>query len=396
MNESVKVFAIYVHIPFCENKCPYCDFFSRTRKDKEVESFVSSIISEIRHSRFAGSRASTLFLGGGTPSILLPDQIKRIIESLEDSFCFSETPITENREPNTSREWTIECNPGTVNRDSIGYLIKQGFNRFSLGAQSFSDSLLRKLGRIHTVKDTLLSYSLLRNKGVSNISLDLIFGLPGQTLENWSDDLKSAVLLQPEHLSIYGLTIEPETEFGRLQEAGQLKLPGEEIEAQLYEMTLDYLSESGYEQYEISNFALPGYECRHNLVYWGDSEYLGFGPGAASYDGQSRWTNSSDWNRYLESARQGKVIHENEEKLVGAEKFAEELLILLRLNNGFDIQSLLMKHELGDFPSLKNAIHELERQSLLEKTGTSRLRLTTRGKLLASEVSVRLMLAIEN
>ena len=164
----------------------------------------------------------------------------------------------------------------------------------------------------------------------------------------------------------------------------------------MYEMMLDYLSESGYEQYEISNFAFPGYECRHNLVYWTNSEYLGFGPGAASYDGQIRWTNSSDWNQYLESARQGQVIRENEEKLVGAEKFAEELLILLRLNSGFDIQSLLMKHKLGDFPSLKNAIHQLMCQSLLEKTGTNRIRLTTRGKLLTSEVSVRLMLAIEN
>jgi len=396
LNEIDRLFAIYVHIPFCKKRCPYCDFCSRTKNEDEIESFLESVVSEIRQSPYRGSYASTLFLGGGTPSILRPFQLARIIDALEDCFCFPKVPLTVDLTRRITPEWTIECNPGTLIPETVDYLIQRGFNRFSLGVQSFFDSNLRLIGRIHSVGDTLNSFALLRNKGVSNINLDLIFSLPGQTLVQWKNDLNRAIDLKPEHLSIYGLTIEPGTEFGRLNQLGQISLPEEEIEAQMYETTLDQLASAGYQQYEISNFALPGFECRHNLAYWTNCEYLGFGPSAASYVESSRWTNTSDWNIYRMSSKRGKVTHASQEKLSGLEAFTDELLIRLRLTEGVDISELLLRHNITRVSRFHIRLEELKNQSLLKETATGRFCLTKRGKLLTSEVSVRLMQAIES
>jgi oxygen-independent coproporphyrinogen-3 oxidase len=310
------------------------------------------------------------------------------LEVIDESFVFQGGLYSSDTH---QVEKTIECNPGTISSESVDQLIQTGFNRFSLGAQSFSDFSLRLLGRIHDVESILESFYLLRKKGVGNINLDLIFGLPGQTLNQWRIDLEKVIELRPEHLSIYGLTIEPGTEYGRLYQIGQIVLPEEDIEARMYELSLDLLTRAGYEQYEISNFSLPGYQCRHNLVYWENGSYLGFGPSAASYMNGSRWTNTSDWNRYLSSAEFGRVFRENEERLSGKEAFVEELIISLRLTSGIRLEALGKKHDVKDLTSIKKGFSELIELSLIREDSTGSFQLTTRGKLLASEVSVRLM-----
>jgi len=403
---TIHPLSIYVHIPFCLKKCLYCGFFSRPYETDESERFVGAVTSEIRASRYRGRPVSSLFFGGGTPTLLDPDQIERIVAALREVFILTEKGTDSRRESLSESEWTIECNPGTLGEDSAMRLLQIGFNRFSLGAQSFSDRFLKILGRSHSAGAIRSTYSMLRDRGVSNISLDLIYGLPGQSLEDWQQDVENALSLQPQpkHLSVYGLSIEPGTEYGRLfanpsrrpPAEGYPALPGEEAEADMYELAHDRLEAAGYLPYEISNFSLPGFECRHNLAYWTDRPYLGFGPGAASYDGETRWRNTSKWDEYLDTALRGRSAREEEEKLPGADKFAEELCILLRLSRGVDLPALLRKHRMEPSPSLERMLDDLVSCSLLEKIPENRFRLTVRGKLLASEVSIRLMQSIED
>ena len=252
--------ALYIHFPFCVRKCLYCDFNSRAGSEIPQAAYTDALIREMELRRDTlpdGASASTLYLGGGTPSLLEPALVERIINAA--SRLFSLEPAAEI---------TIEANPGTVNREKLADYRSAGVNRLSLGIQSFSEEMLARLGRLHTVHEGLSSFAAARTAGFANIGIDLIHSLPGQTLEMWRAELDRAVALRPEHISAYGLTIEAGTPFHDMERSGELVLPEEETAAEMFENTSDLLIEAGFEHYEISNFSLPGFRSRHNQVYW--------------------------------------------------------------------------------------------------------------------------------
>ncbi len=291
---------LYVHIPFCIRKCQYCDFLSGPSSKEERREYVTELCQKIRtYKKLAGSyHVVSIFIGGGTPSILEAEQITAIFEAIRDTFVVDE-----------GAEITVEMNPGTVTEEKLTAYRQAGINRLSIGLQSAKDEELRILGRIHTYEEFLDTYRLAREKGFGNINVDLMSAIPGQTVEGWEDTLRKVVKLGPEHISAYSLIIEEGTPFYEIYVKGRAgeelsgkvvkereevnlcagRLPDEEEERQMYRQTKEILKEYGYHRYEISNYALPGYECRHNLGYWNRTEYLGIGTGAASLMDNKRW-----------------------------------------------------------------------------------------------------------
>ena len=294
-----KPLELYIHIPFCVKKCAYCDFLSGPSTLEVREAYVNCLIEEICHCKHAGVGDSdnkwapcdpenyevvSAFFGGGTPSILKPDQIRRIMTALKEVFCW-----------NSDAEVTIEANPGTVDAEKLRNYLDYGINRISFGLQSADDEELRKLGRIHTWKEFLDSFHQARIAGFTNINVDLMSALPGQTVDSWRKTLEKVLELKPEHISAYSLIIEEGTPFGERK----LKLPDEDTEYRMYENTAGILEEYGFHQYEISNYAKGGRECRHNKGYWQRIDYLGLGLGASSYMEGCRFTNEKDLDKYL-------------------------------------------------------------------------------------------------
>lgn len=378
--------ALYIHFPFCLSKCPYCDFNSRAGSAVEQTEYVAALLREmeLRRESMAGDvTASTLYFGGGTPSLLSPPSVERIIAAVTRLFAMQ-----------ADAEITIEANPGTVTRDKLAGYRLAGVNRLSLGMQSFSDPMLSRLGRAHTVRDGLDAFAAARDAGFANISIDLIHSLPGQKPEMWRAELARAVQLRPEHISAYGLTIEAGTPFHAMEQRGELTLPGEEEAAGMLEQTSELLCQAGYEHYEISNFALPGRRSRHNQVYWQRGSYLGFGAGAHSFLADprfgSRWNNPDIPETYLKTVCSGIAQREGLSIVKEREALAERLFLGLRLLEGVDGESI--RREFGvtlegaypaELPGLLGA-------GLLEWR-EGRLRLTRRGIILANQVFIRLV-----
>jgi len=281
---------LYVHVPFCISKCAYCDFASYPGRNADIPRYVDAVIREItRRGAAAGHpNADTIFLGGGTPSLLKESQITCILEALFKTF-----PIEKNA------EITCECNPGTLTTSFAQTLRQRGVNRLSLGAQAAQTHLLRLLGRIHDWRQVIASVEIAREAGFDNINLDLMFGLPLQTIADLHETLKAAIALSPTHLSCYSLIVEEGTPICRDIDAGKLALPDEELDRAMYELVRQTLEEHGFYQYEISNFARQGYECRHNIGCWTRVPYLGFGCAAHSFFAECRTRNSSKLDAYL-------------------------------------------------------------------------------------------------
>ena len=285
-------YSLYFHIPFCTHRCTYCDFNTCAGQEDLISVYVEALCREIRSvARSAQGRlpVHTLFFGGGTPSLLTHAQFDRILQTVHDNFelCHSDPSFSSGTFGSSgvfgssgTSETSLEANPGTVTLDSLKGYHQVGFNRISLGVQSFHTGELRQLERIHNPFDVLDAVRWARKAGFENINLDLIYGLPEQSLSNWRASLRHAVELGPEHLSLYSLTIEPGTIFGRWTARGLLPMPDPDLAADMYEAATDYLEGQGYEQYEISNWSKPGFQCRHNLQYWLNQPYLGFGAGA--------------------------------------------------------------------------------------------------------------------
>ncbi len=376
---NCKGFGIYIHVPFCVRKCPYCDFVTAPGNREERLSYLNALASEIRSSSWKGCEARTIYFGGGTPSELGPPDLHRVIRWVQEAFQVS-----------PDAECSIECNPGTLSKSKLAKMRTMGFNRVSLGVQSFSDRFLRLLGRIHTSAEAREAYRLIRSAGFDNVNIDLIFGLPGQTLEDWRENLREAIELRPEHLSLYGLAIEPETEFGKLQRGGLLQEIDEELGASMYETAVELTSAAGYEQYEISNFALAGRECRHNLIYWHNEEYLGFGVGAASYVDGVRWSNVKDRDRYIRAASGGCLPPGYTEQLDPRAALGEEIMLRLRLAEGFSSSELGRKYNLDPEVVYSDTVELFLSEGLLARQNGS-LRLTPRGRLLANEVCRRFL-----
>lgn len=320
-----KDLGLYLHVPFCMKKCKYCDFLSWAGSEEEQETYVQGLLKEIESYReFAkGYKVSTVFLGGGTPSILSGEQIERILGAVSDVFMMDK-----------HAEITLEMNPGTVTEEKLRSYKKAGINRLSIGLQSVKNENLKLLGRIHTYEEFLQSYELARQEGFKNISVDLISSLPGQTLESWKEELQEIVRLNPEHVSVYQLILEEGTPFYETYADHPELLPDEEVSREIYLSTGRILSEAGYEQYEISNYAKPGQESRHNLKYWDRADYLGLGLGAASMVRNIRMTNTRDLKTYLGHCSQPKTMREDVQFLEEPRQMEEFMFLGLRKTRG--------------------------------------------------------------
>ena len=287
-----KPLGLYLHIPFCLQKCNYCDFLSFGDSDNHKQTaYIRALRREIEHYGVHYNNkyyVDTIFVGGGTPSILGERLISDLLQSVKDNFSIQD-----------GAEITIESNPKTLNEKKLNKYLELGFNRLSIGAQSFHDQLLNRLGRAHNAKDFFENYELARNCGFQNINIDLMFAIPGQTFELWEDTIQRAAELGPEHLSFYGLQIEEGTPFYRMLNDGSLKAADEDLDRTMYRFALQTIKNTGYHHYEISNAAKAGFECRHNLKYWSMDDYLGLGLGAHSFVNGIRFSNETDLERYI-------------------------------------------------------------------------------------------------
>ena len=324
-----KDLSLYIHIPFCERKCLYCDFLSGPADARLRDTYVQALLLEIesyRNTPLAKRNITTVFVGGGTPSILTEEQMTAVFEKLRDVFVFR-----------NDCEITIEMNPGTATGEKIECYLKNGINRVSIGLQSPDDELLKRLGRIHNYQQFLDTYQMLRAAGVKNINVDLMSALPGQTVAMYCDGLQKVLELEPEHISAYSLILEEDTPFYEMYNNGRILLPDEETDRLMYERTGEILHKAGYGRYEISNYAKAGFECRHNTVYWERGDYLGIGLGSASLIGHCRFKNTSDLNVYTEKwlAGNGSEVQRMEEEQLAEKDEMEEFMFLgLRMMRG--------------------------------------------------------------
>lgn len=312
-------FELYIHIPFCVRKCDYCDFLSAPGSEEAKASYTEALLREIEAVKTEKREVSSIFVGGGTPSVLSPSLMGDIFEKIHESFSVA-----------PDAEITIEANPGTLSKEKLFLYRSVGINRLSLGLQSPEETELKSLGRIHTYGEFLESFSLAREAGFQNINVDLMCALPEQTYEGWIRNLRTVAALQPEHISAYSLIIEEGTPFAKRK----LNLPDEDTEYRMYEDTAGILAEYGYEQYEISNYAKKGLSCRHNIGYWTRKEYLGLGLGAASLWGNQRFSNTSDFSFYLKNSGSPEKIREDRETLSLETEMSEFMFLGLRMTEG--------------------------------------------------------------
>jgi len=370
---------IYLHIPFCSRKCYYCDFNSGPLSQSARRDYLEVLRQEITHSPWRGFQAKTLFLGGGTPSELSVAELGSLVDALRQTF-----------QVKREAEWSIECNPGTVTRAYFVALKQMGFNRMSLGVQTFHDHHLQALGRIHNTAQTREAYRYLREAECDNVNLDLMFGLPNQTFQEWESDLSEALSLSPEHLSLYNLTIEPGTEFGNRYARGELRESDEDLCADMYERAMERTRAAGYDQYEISNYSRPGRQCAHNLIYWHKEPYLGFGVSAASFKDGVRWTNTGNLNEYARTACSGRVTRATEETLEDREALGEEIMLRLRTCEGISLSALSKRYHCDVSALFSGTLQFLSGHDFITQAG-DRVQLTRQGKLLANEVCLRFL-----
>ena len=365
----MREIGLYLHFPFCVRKCLYCDFLSAPSTEEVKKIYAAALIREIRGYREAAADCvvTSVFLGGGTPSIMPVMNMREVFRALYDSFRIAE-----------DAEITMEVNPGTVNEANLS-LIFDYVNRVSVGVESASDEELARLGRIHSFADAVRSIGLLRQSGVKNLNVDLMSGIPGQTTASWEKTLKEVTALQPEHISAYSLIVEDGTPFRDMQKAGKLSLPDEETERRMYALTRELLNDAGYRQYEFSNYAKPGYACRHNLRYWKRGEYLGLGLGASSLFGGSRWKNTEHLEKYFEdSADPGKLIREMEQLDKRAE-IEEYMFLGLRMTDGISEEEFLSTFGVPVSDIYGEVIKRHIEDGTLEAAPCGRYRLTPRG-----------------
>lgn len=368
---------LYLHFPFCISKCPYCDFNSyQLKEEKQISSYISALYQEITaySQKLKKSNIKTIYLGGGTPTILSGVQIYNILEYCKDKFTVDK-----------NAEITIEANPGTLDGEKIKLIIESGINRLSLGAQSFDDLFLKKIGRIHNTQDIIDSYYLAQEKGFDNINIDIMFALPGQTTKDLQITLKKAVSLKPDHLSLYNLTIKSGTEYYKKYKRGKLKLPTEDEEYDMYNWAINYLEESGFEHYEIANFARPYKRSMHNLIYWQNKPYLGIGAGAYSFIKGYRYMNYENPARYTKEIMSGKLPVDNGEKLSLRKRMIETIILGLRTKDGVGYKKYKTRFGVNLNDIFSKQVNKLVNLGLLQKDDF-KIKLTKRGIFLANTV----------
>jgi len=366
--------AIYVHIPFCVAKCHYCGFTSFPGQESLHQQYVSALIEEIALAESL-SPVATIYFGGGTPTTLSAEQLTSILSAIFESFDVEGTA-----------EITLEANPGTIDLAKAAALRGARFNRISLGVQSLDDRRLRKIGRIHTSQEALDAYQAVRQAGFANVSIDLIFALPTQTLAEWQNTLNRAVQLNPEHASLYELSIEEGAKFAEAYKAGLLIMPDEDTRLEMYESAIAALTGAGYEHYEVSNFAKPGFRSRHNQVYWKNESYFGFGAGAVRYLDGVRCTMTTSVEDYISRIQQGLDPADSCEELTGSALMGETIMLGLRTSDGVDLRAFEERFSTSLIEAYDEVLPVLYNDRLIDLTDTH-LRLTHKGLLMADRVA---------
>lgn len=374
----MKEIGLYIHIPFCIKKCNYCDFVSYNKNGQMIDLYTEALIKEMGMYRTSlhDYKVKTIFIGGGTPSILDIKKMDEIIKHIYKNFNMQK-----------DIEFSMESNPGTLTKEKLKYYNSVGINRLSIGLQSFNDEILKFIGRIHSKEDFIENYYSAREAGFKNINIDLMYGLPNQDLEDWESTLNQAVELQPEHVSAYSLKIEEGTAFHKLFDEGKLSLPDDEGDRAMYHLGINMLNKSGIKQYEISNFSKEEYECMHNLIYWNNEEYLGLGVSAHSYLNKNRFSNSANINEYINSINNKKLPVVTEEKKDRKDEITETIFLGLRLNNGLDLEKFKHRFKLSIFELYGEKIDRLIELGLLT-VEENHIKLTSYGMDVSNQVFV--------
>lgn len=361
---------IYIHIPFCKQKCFYCDFCSFANKNEMQEKYVETVINEIKNITHKEKyTVTTIYLGGGTPSILNPEYIKNILQEIKSSFKILD-----------DAEITIEINPGTVNEEKLKKYKEYGINRLSIGLQSANDKILKNIGRIHDYKQFEETFFFARKCGFKNINVDLMIGLPTQAIEDVKQTLEKIIQKNPEHISVYSLIIEEGTTIEKLINENKLQLPDEETERIMYWTVVNELKENGYNQYEISNFSKKTYESKHNTNCWKQKQYIGLGTSAHSYLNKKRYSNTNNIEEYIKNIQENNIsknitIHEEQTE---ESTMNEYMLLGLRMIQGININEFKQKFKTDPTIKYKEILEKLQKENLIQITKTS-IKLTKQG-----------------
>ncbi|MGM0971096.1 MAG: radical SAM family heme chaperone HemW [Bacillota bacterium] len=369
--------AAYIHIPFCEHICHYCDFNKFFIKTQPVDEYLAALEKEMQHTieQKGEQELKTIFIGGGTPTSLTVSQLDQLMNSIHRVLKPAKNLI----------EFAVEANPDELSLEKLHVLKEAGVNRLSFGVQTFEDDLLKKIGRVHQKKDVLTSFERARDVGFDNISLDLMFGLPHQEKHHVMNSLETAFSLGAEHYSVYSLIVEPKTVFYNLMQKGKLHLPPQEREAEMYELVMDEMERHGLHQYEISNYAKPGFESQHNLTYWSNEDYFGFGAGAHGYVDGIRNVNAGPVKHYLELIEQTGFPYKETHQVTKTEQIEEEMFLGLRKIEGVKSADFQAKYGASPEALFPSVLEELEEKGLIVKDDIG-IRLTRKGKLLGNEV----------
>jgi oxygen-independent coproporphyrinogen-3 oxidase len=383
-DRETGTYGIYIHVPFCVRKCPYCSFYSVAGQDKWFDQFVAAVHAQVKQaaqSKWSRERqVESVFFGGGTPTVLDPEQLVFLLQECGLRFNCKHEKI----------ETSIEVNPATIDHTGLVRLRRGGFNRISIGVQSLHDRELKRLGRLHTVDDALHTVAMAREAGFADLSMDLMYGLPRQDVAGWKQTLDRALSAAPDHLSIYELTLEQGTPFFARAGQDELGLPDEDEVLAMLDHTCRIMERADFQRYEISNYARSGHECRHNVNYWNNGSYLGFGPGAVSCKSGRRMKAPADVEQFCECMQSGQLVCVDEEELSSEERFRETVIMGLRMTCGVGLNALEKRFGINLITYYGAALDQLMKQQLLE-VHQGRLRLTERGLLLANTVMAELV-----
>ncbi|WP_416149304.1 radical SAM family heme chaperone HemW [Salipaludibacillus sp. HK11] len=376
--------SLYVHVPFCEQICHYCDFNKFYLHNQPIDEYIDLCASEMEktiHFFPSDEAISTIYVGGGTPTSLSTEQLRRLLQQIKHYFPLS-----------NELEFTVEVNPGSADEEKMSMLYEMGVNRLSIGAQTFDEDLLKAINRDHKASDVEKTVNLAHNSGIKNLSIDMMFGLPKQTMKQWTDSLKSACQLQIQHISAYSLKVEEKTVFYQLFKKGKLTLLDQEDEADMYEYMLKELSKQGFRQYEISNFAKDGKESLHNLTYWDNQEYYGIGAGAHSYITGVRRVNHGPLPKYMKALNNNEFPYLEQNQVSEKEKMEEQMFMGLRKRTGVSLVEFEKRFGKAVQQIFPQVMNKLITDQLLEVV-QGHVRLTDKGLLLGNEVFEKFLLS---
>ena len=384
-NEMTKSTSAYIHIPFCEHICYYCDFNKVFLEGQPVDEYIEALLKEARLALRQNpvEKMETLYVGGGTPTSLTASQLERLLSGLREIL------------PYYNGEFTVEANPGDLTADKLDVMKNYGVSRLSMGVQTFDDRLLKKIGRKHTAQDVYDTIQLLEEKDFSNVTIDLIYALPGQSLESFRDTVTRALALDLPHYALYSLILENQTMFMNWVRRGKMHLPEQELEAQMYAETIDAMEKAGRKQYEISNFAKPGFESQHNLVYWNNQNYFGLGAGASGYLGNRRYKNRGPIQHYLKSLKNDQLPVLEEEILTQKAQIEEEMFLGLRKILGVDKTVFENRFGFSMMDVYGDVIEKLKQQKLITETDSG-VCLTEEGLFRGNDVFEEFLLSNAN